>query len=507
MRKTRTTKMIIKHKYLLLFLSAFITYGAFDGTCAALDLSSITNATNIADALKKYKDISASLLNDNKNISEDAKSNAKKWIEEDIKAATDLYGKKADEITQEQQEQETTTEEQKAADEKAKKEAELKEKEDAYKAAKEKEQSTANKMLSAATIGATGLGAMELAEGLSEKKADEKAEADMAAYIATMRCTYANGKSVKAGSEEIELPGANNQELYKYRNEYTTLAADLKERKEILGLKPGIESEEILDKFAMGLYDDENVGITAGSYGSLYRANMLNSETDQEKLAANKEEASKRIKGGAIAVGAGTLVGVVGNSLINGKLGEKLKEALNKKEAGKETVALLKKEAQALQNLKKCIDRANNNNITDITSLNFENFYPSVLSIGSAEKCTSSAKSATSAQDLFVDSTNATEIYEKLVTSFDEKTANKMIGVKDNTPKDSAIKELQTKIENIQKKYKEAEEKDKKTAEGLGISIGRISGSADGDGLKNLTALFNNTGSDSKFDLSSFLNK
>ncbi|MCQ2562384.1 MAG: hypothetical protein MJ158_02100 [Alphaproteobacteria bacterium] len=196
-----------------------------------------------------------------------------------------------------------------------------------------------------------GGGAMELAQGMAEKKADEAAEQDMSAYIETFRCTYANGKQVKGGPEPVELPGGNDSKLMSLRNEYITLAKDLKERKTALGMAPGIEAEEILDKAEMGLYDDENLGKTGGAYASLYRAKALNSEEDQKKLDAEKEATSKRIKGGAIALGAGAAVGIVGNSLINGKLGEKIKALKEKKANGKqvdtaddkETIAVLKR--------------------------------------------------------------------------------------------------------------------------------------------------------------------
>lgn len=145
----------------------------------------------------------------------------------------------------------------------------------AYEEAKATEQSKANRLLTAGTTAATGIGGMELMQGLAEQKSDKAADAEMNAYISTMRCSYADGKSVKAGTQEIELPGGNDTNMMKYRTEYMTLANDLKERKSALGIKAGIESEEILDKSQMGLYDDENVGITSGNYASLYRAKAL----------------------------------------------------------------------------------------------------------------------------------------------------------------------------------------------------------------------------------------
>ena len=191
-----------------------------------------------------------------------------------------------------------------------------------YKNAKARENSLANRVLTAATMAATGLGGMELAMGLAEQKADEAAEQDMAAYLATFRCSYAPGKSVKGGPDPIELPGGNDTVFLNLRNEYMTLAASLKERKESLGKKPGLESEEILDKSQIGLYDDENVGITGGAYASIYRATALNSAADQEKIDADKQTSEKRVNIGGTVGGIGAVGGAVGNSLINGKLGD-----------------------------------------------------------------------------------------------------------------------------------------------------------------------------------------
>ena len=181
----------------------------------------------------------------------------------------------------------------------------------------------ANRTLTAASIATTGIGGMELAMGLSEQRADKDAAADMTAYIETFRCTYGNGKQVKAGPDEIELPGGNDETLMKLRSEYMALAADLKERKTALGMKPGIESEEILDKSKMGLYDDENVGIESGAYSSLYRTQMLGSEEDQAKIDEDAKKSKARVIGGGTAAGVGVVGSAVGSGFINGDLGEK----------------------------------------------------------------------------------------------------------------------------------------------------------------------------------------
>ncbi len=212
----------------------------------------------------------------------------------------------------------------------------LAQKQAAYDEAKANEQSLANRTLTALTTAATGIGGMELARGLAEQSADAAADQDMAAYLATFRCTYGNTVQVKAGPDVIELPGGNDTELMQLRSEYFTLAADLKERKEALGMAPGIESEEILDKSQMGLYDDENTGITSGAYASLYRAKALESEEDQEKIDAERKASKNRVIGGAVAAGVGVVGGMVGNSLINGKLGEKIEELKDKRTSTKE---------------------------------------------------------------------------------------------------------------------------------------------------------------------------
>ena len=216
-------------------------------------------------------------------------------------------------------------------------------------AAKEKEQSTANRMLGGLTTLATGIGGMQLAQGIAEKRADSAADKDMDAYIATMRCTYGDGKSVKFSTEPIELPGGNNSELMKYRAEYIALAADLKERKTALNLKPGIEAEEILDKATMGLYDDENVGITGGTYASRYRATTQNNEKDEKGLASDKKEAKTRMIAGGVVAGVGVVGGIVGNSIINGKLGELIKKNKDRKpsdEENKKAISKLKSKAR-----------------------------------------------------------------------------------------------------------------------------------------------------------------
>ncbi len=331
----------------------------------------------------------------------------------------------------------------------------LEEKQKAYDEAKAKEQSTANKLLGGLSTAATGIGGMQLMQGLAEQSSDKDAAADMAAYIETMRCTYGDGKQVKAGPDEIELPGANDSELMKLRSEYLALAADLKERKEALGMKPGIESETILDRSATGLYDDENIGISGGNYGSLYRAQALKSETDQQKIDDAKNTSGNRVKYGATAAGAGVVVGVVGNSLINGKLGEKIKSAKEKKDVDKN-------EKQALEKLQKCLKNGGAKKTSD---LKFEKFTPSVLHIekiscsGSAWKEKVNNKDATK---LFADTTDEATIKETLIKNFDFEIAGKLLEEDLQVQQNQTVQEQQQKpqsqqVEQEQKNQKQQE--------------------------------------------------
>ena len=190
-------------------------------------------------------------------------------------------------------------------------------------AMREREQSLANRTIGAAAIGATGIGGMQLASALAEQRADDAAEQDMTAYLATFRCDYGAGRNISGGEVNIQLPGANT--LLPLYNEYTTLAADLKTRKTALGMTPGLESEVILDAATSGLYDNESLGKTDGAYTSLARALSDPNSTDAAEWAAQRADTQQQLKTGAITAGAGALVGIVGNVLTN-YVGDKPRE-------------------------------------------------------------------------------------------------------------------------------------------------------------------------------------
>lgn len=190
---------------------------------------------------------------------------------------------------------------------------------------KDKEQSTANKALGAAAIGATGIGGMNLMSGMAEQKADDAAEEDMKAYLATFVCDYGQGRNIKGGERDIDLPGGN--ELLTQVNEYKALAADLKIRKEALGKTPGIEAEVIYDIAETGLYDNVGMGRQSGAYASVSKALMDENSDDAKAWAEQKADTASKIKTGAITAGIGAIGGLVGNLAINS--GEKNKNKVD----------------------------------------------------------------------------------------------------------------------------------------------------------------------------------
>ena len=192
----------------------------------------------------------------------------------------------------------------------------LRELRDKYEQARARELAPMNKILSALSIGATGIGGMMAASALSEQRADEYAERSTRAYMNTMRCDYGNGKSIKGGETNVELPGGNDMAaLY---TEYAKLANDLKMRKDELGIRPGIEAEVVIDKASTGLYDDVGTGITGGAYASVYRALTNPDGEDAKAWNEQKDQTSKKLGTGATVAGVGALGGMVGNIIING---------------------------------------------------------------------------------------------------------------------------------------------------------------------------------------------
>ena len=177
-----------------------------------------------------------------------------------------------------------------------------------------REKSMENKLLSGVTMGATGAGGMMLATGLAEQKADKEAEQSMRAYMASFSCKFGDNR-IEGGKTGVELSGGN--ELVALYAEYVNLANSLKERKTLLEMKAGIESESILDNSTSGLYDDENDGGVSGVYTSLARALADPNGEDAKQWNEQKEQTQNTIKTGATIGIGGAGLGAVGNLIIN----------------------------------------------------------------------------------------------------------------------------------------------------------------------------------------------
>ena len=201
---------------------------------------------------------------------------------------------------------------------------------------KEKEQSTPNKLLGAAGIGAVGIGGMNIASALSEQSADRNAEEDMKAYLATFRCDYGQGRNIVGGETNIQLPGGN--ELIQYTTEYKQLATSLKSDKEALGMMPGIESETIFDSATTGLYDDVSIGTQKGAFTSLSRALLDENSADAAEWQKMKDDTAKKLKTGVIVAGAGAVATIAGNIAINHGKGDQSGNILDKWEPQKQEI-------------------------------------------------------------------------------------------------------------------------------------------------------------------------
>jgi len=171
----------------------------------------------------------------------------------------------------------------------------------------------AKKAIEAVSSAAMGIGAMQMAQGLSEQKADKEAEADMRQYLNTFTCTYgAKAQTVKFGPEDVTLDAG--ADLVKYATEYRGLAERLKKTKKALNLTPGIEEEEIIDPATSGLYSYTPTEKKDGQYTSLSKAILDEESEDAKEWAAQKSKSKKRVIGGAVALGAGTALSVLNGS-------------------------------------------------------------------------------------------------------------------------------------------------------------------------------------------------
>ena len=317
----------------LMLLYPLVAFGA--AKTDGVDTSSLENAQTFDDLKTAYQDTSNEVMKKyDKQIDREEIIAAQGQVLENIEALDEalaedaLKAEKEAKKNQDSEPEPTLTEEQS--------QAKIDELEANAEALREQEQSLGNRLASGAAMGAMGIGGQMIGSALAEQNADAAAERDMTAYLATFKCDYGAGMNITGGTMNVELPGANV--LLPIYTEYVTLAADLKTRKEALGMTPGIESNEILDAATSGLYDDVSTGVTGGSFASIARALMNPEGADAAAWAAQKSETSEQLKTGAITAGVGAVVGIAGNAIFNtgkNKVENKSKEIIAKYDAMK----------------------------------------------------------------------------------------------------------------------------------------------------------------------------
>lgn len=312
----------------LMLLYPLVAFGA--AKTDGVDTASLENAKTIEELTAAYQKSAQAVIQKYKSQNVDQKEldAANKQVTENITSVTEAQKDGSLDDALEDAPEPTLTEEQS--------QAKIDELEANAEALREQEQSLGNRLASGAAMGAMGIGGQMIGSALAEQNADAAAERDMTAYLATFKCDYGAGMNITGGTMNVELPGANI--LLPIYTEYVTLAADLKTRKEALGMTPGIEANEILDAATSGLYDDVSTGVTGGSFASIARALMNPEGADAAAWAAQKSETSEQLKTGAITAGVGAVVGIAGNAIFNtgkNKVENKSKEIIAKYDAMK----------------------------------------------------------------------------------------------------------------------------------------------------------------------------
>ena len=296
----------------LMLLYPLVAFGA--AKTDGVDTSSLENAQTFDDLKAAYQDTSNEVMKKyDKQIDREEIIAAQGQVLENIEALDEVLAEDALKAEKKAEKNQADAPEATLSEEDSL--AQIEELQANADAMREKEQSFGNRMVGGTAMGTMGIGGQMIGSALAEQSADSDAEMDMAAYLATFKCDYGAGKNIAGGTLNVELPGANI--LLPIYTEYVTLAADLKTRKEALGMAPGIESNEILDAATSGLYDNVSTGVTGGAYASIARALMNPEGADAAAWAAQKSETSEQLKAGAITAGVGALVGISGNVLLN----------------------------------------------------------------------------------------------------------------------------------------------------------------------------------------------
>gem|GEM_PF-2694778 len=185
----------------------------------------------------------------------------------------------------------------------------LREKLEAYKVAKARQNSMANRMLNAVTTAAMGYGMSQALQGRAEQRSDERWAAEIRRLTDSFRCGI-TGHGHTVGYQDSGIVPRESEAIRELRMEYLGndvqegLATKVKRFKERLGLQPGIESEAIIDTGR--LYTNE------ARLGEAFNGGM-----SMVQDRAESGEGADRMRRGAMITGAGAVVGVGGNLLIN----------------------------------------------------------------------------------------------------------------------------------------------------------------------------------------------
>jgi hypothetical protein len=312
-------------------------------TFALVFLTPISGIAGLFDSVKSIKELQVAYKSQTKKLAGDAeKQGVKKGV---IDMALDAAESNSQKVY--------------SAEEVAKLEEEVEK-------AKEKEQSTANKMLGGLTMAATGIGGMQLMQGLAEKKADEEGAADMKAYLDTIKCGISGGMRNVKYNEVGQTPTeaaliwkddkkGNKKFFSDARLEYAVIVGKMKAAKENLGLAPGIEAETIVD--TSRLYD--NAGTDTDG---------INHRLDTATQRADSKSGEKRAIIGGVVAGAGVVGGLIGNAVINGKKDDKDDK---KDEKNQKKIDELDKKIKDLEEgrenavVKECDSRMKNKSLSD----------------------------------------------------------------------------------------------------------------------------------------------
>ncbi|MDR0967492.1 MAG: hypothetical protein LBL75_01520 [Rickettsiales bacterium] len=188
-----------------------------------------------------------------------------------------------------------------------------------------------NKLDNSIATAATGLGAMNLAQGLGEQKQDDKADARMSGYLAGLSCPYPGG-SAKFNDRGVAIAATD---LALQREEYAMRALELKTLKEQMNKLPGLESEIEIGDIVYApdgsvssariitdsgtLYDNQAMvaGDKTSAFGSLSQAQLNADGRDAQLIAAQRDTSKDKVVGGTIAVVGGAAVALGGQALID----------------------------------------------------------------------------------------------------------------------------------------------------------------------------------------------